>query len=250
MGASTAVLLQQLLAEDFFDWDSTDRWVASISSLSGVLNGTTATYFFGCDPVSGLVKKEGAAGHLGHAIETMLRATGDRLTRAYDFHLDQWGLGLRGGEDLPNYVTEKTMSGVFLNHAYPQPGMNPFLIPSALYVGQAEFETPFFPSFNAEDWWPNDGLVSTYSQMYPRIAGDHPVRGVINDAAGYVSGGWYYQLLHDRDHIDLVALPSLGKRRWQKRFYKALFNRLAHLDLRPSAEHQSLLRDPGLVLPS
>src|SRR5262245_28663976 len=45
MGGPTVVLLQQLLAEDFFGWGSNHRWVASVSSISGVLNGSTATYF-------------------------------------------------------------------------------------------------------------------------------------------------------------------------------------------------------------
>ncbi|HUO47890.1 MAG TPA: hypothetical protein VMU09_03560 [Acidimicrobiales bacterium] len=274
MGGPTAVLLQQLLAEDFFGWGSTERWVASISSISGVLNGSTATYFFGCDPATGLLEDKGVATYLGHAIETALRATGDLFDRVYDFNLDQWGLGTTPGEDLPtylgriaasdmfagtdngaysltvqsllaqnvrfvsrpdtyyfSYVTEQTVAGLFSKHAYPEPGMNPFLIPSSLYMGRSEYAAPLYPAFDAEDWWQNDGLVSVFSQMYPRIAGNHPVRGVIDDTAGFVPGGWYYETLDDVDHIDIVALPPLDKIGWQKRFYGSLFARLASLDV-------------------
>jgi plasmid stabilization system protein ParE len=43
------------------------------------------------------------------------------------------------------------------------------------------------------------------------------------------AGAWYYQLLDDIDHIDVVALPQLDQVGWQKRFYRSLFTRLAAL---------------------
>ena len=67
MGGPTITLLQQLLAEDFFGWGSSPRWVASVSSISGVLNGSTATYFLGCNEATGLLDLDGAAAFLGQA---------------------------------------------------------------------------------------------------------------------------------------------------------------------------------------
>lgn len=71
--------------------------------------------------------------------------------------------------------------------------------------------------------------MSVYSQMYPRTAGNHPVGGVIDTETGFEPGAWYYQVLDDIDHIDVVALPQLDQIGWQKRFYRSLFTRLAAL---------------------
>ncbi len=274
MGGPTVVLLQQLLAEDFFGWGSTARWVASINSISGVLNGSTATYFLGCDESTGLLDADAAGAFLGHGIELFLRATGGVFDRFYDFDLDQWGLGARSGERLAgyveriaaspmflgtdngaysltvqslleqdarcltypdtyyfSYVTVQTTEGYLSGHAYPEPGMNPFMIPTSLYIGRKHFSQPLFPGFRSDDWWPNDGLVSVFSQMYPRIAGDHAIGGVIDESAGCSPGAWYYRILEDVDHIDIVALPQLDQIGRQKRFYIDLFNRLADLEI-------------------
>ena len=80
-------------------------------------------------------------------------------------------------------------------------------------------------------WWPNDGAVSAFSQQYPRIAGNHPVGGPLDDGAGFHPGAWYYQPLDDTDHLGMVALPPLNQIGRQKRFYRSLFERLASLDI-------------------
>jgi len=53
MGAPTIWMLQHLLAVDYFGWGSSADWVKSISTISGVLNGSTATYFLGCSKETG-----------------------------------------------------------------------------------------------------------------------------------------------------------------------------------------------------
>jgi triacylglycerol lipase len=272
MGAPTIVLLQQLLEEDAFGWGSDHRWVASLSSISGPLNGSTATYFHGCDEETGLIDPDDAAAFIAQGIELFLRATGDLFDRFYDFDLDHWDLRTREAEGLDSYVeriaaspmfrgtdnglysltiqslldqnarcvthpdtyyfsyvTEQTTRGFLSGYAYPEPDMNPFIIPTSLYVGRKRFTRPFYPGFRSSDWWPNDGLVSTHSQMYPRIAGRHPIAGDIDAASTIEPGAWYHQHLHDIDHIDIVALPQLDQIGRQKRFYMALFNRLASL---------------------
>jgi triacylglycerol esterase/lipase EstA (alpha/beta hydrolase family) len=275
MGGPTITMLQQLLAEDYFGWGSNDRWVRSISSISGALNGSTATYFLGCDEQTGLLDEDSAGGFLAQGIELFLRATGGLFDRFYDFDLDHWD-GLATSSDEPrdaylqriahspmflgtdnaaysltlqglaeqnarcvthpdtyyfSYVTEQTTAGYFSGRHYPEPDMNPFAIPIALYIGGKRFDPSFdpYPGFRAEDWWANDGLVSVYSQLYPRTAGDHPIGGDLDAQTSLEPGHWYYQLLDDVDHLDIVALPQLDRVGWQKRFYRDLFQRLAAL---------------------
>ena len=126
-------------------------------------------------------------------------------------------------------VTDQTFRGILSGHYYPEPGMNPFAIPTSLYIGHTTFQRPFYPGFRSEDWWENDGLVSVYSQMFPRIAGAHPVGGEIGSQTRFEPGKWYHEILSDVDHIDIVALPELGQVGFQRRFYTDLFKRLAAL---------------------
>ena len=272
MGAPTIVRLQQLLDDDFFGWDSTHQWVASISSISGALNGSTATYFFGCNESTGLLDEDTLGDFLADLVEATLRATGGLFDRVYDFDLDHWGITtdpdqpmgayldqvaaspmFRGRDNAaydltlqgalahnaesrshPNthyfsYVTGQTFGGYFTGKHYPQPDMNPFMIPSSLYVGRKRFDQPFYPGFDSSDWWENDGIVSSYSQLYPRIAGQHQLGGEIGDRTTFERGCWYYEHVDDMDHIDIVALPELDQIGRQKTFYQDLFDRLASL---------------------
>jgi hypothetical protein len=114
-------------------------------------------------------------------------------------------------------------------HHYPEPMMNPFTIPIALYMGHKVFTRPFYPGFHSADWWHNDGLVAVRSQMFPHSAGNHPVGGRIAAQTRFEPGLWYHQIVASTDHIDIVALPELGRIGEQKRFYTALFDRLAAL---------------------
>lgn len=272
MGAPTIFVLQQLLADDFFDWGSTASWVASINSISGSLNGSTATYYFGCDPTTGQLDPDTAGDFLAHTIELFVRVTGGVFDRFYDFQLDQWGVGTDETESLDSYVariaespmftgkdngaydltlqsmlevngrcrtnpncfyfsfvTEQTFRTFLSAHYFPEPDMNPFLIPPSVYIGKTEFRPPLYQGFTSSEWWENDGLVSTYSQSHPRIAGTHPVHGVLPATGPFQPGGWYTQVLAGVDHIDIVALPQLNQIGQQKRFYMNLFSRLADL---------------------
>jgi triacylglycerol esterase/lipase EstA (alpha/beta hydrolase family) len=90
MGGPTIWLLQQLLGAGYFGWNSTADWICSLSSISKVLNGSTATYFLGCDPQTGLVDPHSAAGFLGACVELVTATTGEVFDRLYDFDLS-WG---------------------------------------------------------------------------------------------------------------------------------------------------------------
>lgn len=272
MGAPTSWMLQQLLADDYFGWGSNANWVKSISSISGVLNGSTATYFFGCDEQTGLLPKDSIVSILSTWIEFSLAITGDLFDRVYDFDLDHWGLAVQPGERLPSllkriadspmfagkdnagycltvqasleqnqfcqthpdtyyftYVTEQTRQGVLSEYQIPEALMNSFMIPSACYQGKKVFSQPFYPGFNSSDWWSNDGMVSAYSQMFLRTAGNHPVGGEMSENQGFTPGQWFYQILNSTDHMDIVCMPDALNITKQIKFYTQLFERLASL---------------------
>ena len=271
MGGPTIWMLQHLLAEDFFGWGSNANWVKSLNSISGVLNGSTATYFFGCNKKTGLINPKSIGDVLARAIEFNIRLTGDLFDRWYDFDLDHWGLDSDPEESLEHqleriaktpmfrgkdnaaygltiqglleqnaicktnpdtyyfsYATEQTFEGFLSKQHYPEPRMNPFAIPTALYIGRKRFKRKFYPGFRSSDWWYNDGLVSVYSQLYPRISGDHPVGGEIAGRSDFLPGQWYHDVIHC-DHIDIVALPEPWQVGPQASFYRSLFERLAAL---------------------
>ena len=80
----------------------------------------------------------------------------------------------------------------------------------------------------------NDGAVSTYSQQYPRTSGHHPVGGEFDDTTTvthFAPGQWYYKWERGVDHLDICISPQPNQIGWQKRFYTALFARLAALDI-------------------
>jgi len=132
-----------------------------------------------------------------------------------------------------SYVTEQTSAGFLSKRHYPDIRMNPFLIPTAAYMGAKTFDEnpiPGFSNFKSEDWWENDGAVSSFSQEYPKTSGNHPVAGKgISDRTSFEPGKWYYEYLNSVDHMDIVCLPQLNLIGWQKKFYKSLFERLADL---------------------
>jgi hypothetical protein len=128
-----------------------------------------------------------------------------------------------------SYVTEQTTAGVLTRQHFPEPFMNPFLIPAALYMGQHAFARPFYPGFVSSEWWANDGLVSVYSQMFPRIAGHHPAGGDSTKRQRFEPGAWFHELVPSTDHVDIVAMPELWQIGEQRRFYTRLFQRLAAL---------------------
>lgn len=277
LGAPTIRCLQQLLEEDSWGWGSNHRWVRSISTISGVNNGSTATYLLGADEQSGLVQEVRRSDALFWFFA--LYATigkSERLKQrvTYDLKLDQWDIVPQPGdsqEDYLNrvlasdflkgmdnalysltiqaaleynrhwrtypdtyyfsYITEKTTNtglGVWL----PTPTMDPWLLIPAAYIGQKSFSNLPLPDADAQDWRPNDGLVPTYSQMFPRISGDHPV-GIAftrdTPTEALEPGCWNYEWEHNVDHLDICILPQANQRAWCQEFYSRLLDRLGTL---------------------
>jgi hypothetical protein len=130
-----------------------------------------------------------------------------------------------------SYVTEKTYHtslGVWL----PSLTMDPWLLIPSVYIGQKSFNNLPLPDAGAQDWRQNDGLVPTYSQMFPRISGDHPV-GIAftkdTPLEAFEPGCWNYEWEHNVDHLDICILPQPNQRAWCQEFYTLLLNRLGTL---------------------
>ncbi|NET58842.1 MAG: hypothetical protein F6K47_22640 [Symploca sp. SIO2E6] len=127
-------------------------------------------------------------------------------------------------------VTEQTQRAFMTEYQIPEPLMNSMFIPLSYYMGSKVFWQPLYPGFKSSDWWSNDGMVSAYSQMFPRIGGSHPVGGEITYNQQYFNPGqWYYQRLNSTDHADIVCTPDIPNIRKQQQFYIELFERLASL---------------------
>jgi hypothetical protein len=237
------------------------------------MNGSTATYFLGCNEHSGLLDDRTLGSFLARAIELFASATGTLFDCIYDFDLDHWDCGARPQHEVLSaylgrivqsqmfrgkdngafsatlqgmreqnslcqthpgtyyfsHATQQTFAGVLSGYHRPHPRMNPFIIPIGLYIGSKIFTEPPYPGYVADDWWPNDGVVPSYSQMFPRTAGDHPSVEGISARASYDPGVWYHELLDGMDHIDIIAAPQFDQVGFQKRFYKQIYERLALL---------------------
>ncbi len=278
LGAPTIRSLQQLLAEDFWEWGSSQHWVRSISSISGSLNGSTATYFFGVDEETGLLPKDSGIVPMLAAIEVAAYATGGILDAIYDLDLSHWGFVRGSDESLFDflsritesnffwgtdnaaytlslqgayadnamlqtyadtyyfaYVTEQSMQSWLTGWHYPEPLMNPALLAPSTYIGRKRFDpAPIAtPGFESHVWRENDGLVSTYSQIYPHSNGSHPLGDEVTaetPVTHFGSGQWYTQWERNLDHLDICISPQLSQIGRQKRFYTMLLYRLAALE--------------------
>ena len=114
--------------------------------------------------------------------------------------------------------------------------MNPSLHATAIYMGKKTFDEQPIPTdtFNSVDWWENDGLVSTHSQIAPHSDGVHPIGGEFTkktDSNHFEIGRWYYEWARGIDHGAICVAPHWWQRRWQRGYYERLFLRLADLNL-------------------
>lgn len=231
-GAQTCMLLQQLLADDYWQWGSNANWVEVIMPISGVINGSLLPYKLGCDKKTGLLT--GSTGEfIGSLIQVLGLVTGN--SNKYDFDLDQWigsGYGNDFGEMInvldaskfaegeDNLAFDLTLQGCFkanekfktnpdtyylsivteqTRNGFPQGLLNPILLPSAIAQGLVNFRDKPIPNWGAGDlniraWKENDGAVSSISQRYPFTAGNHSVGGEgIFNGERLSKGSWYFE---------------------------------------------------------
>ena len=110
LGSPTIRCLQHLLAIDYWGWGSTQRWVNSITTISGVSNGSPLTYFFGADEKTGKLKKITGIASILMMIEVFGAATRGILEAIYDFDLKHWGFKRESGESLVHYLARVAKS--------------------------------------------------------------------------------------------------------------------------------------------
>jgi triacylglycerol esterase/lipase EstA (alpha/beta hydrolase family) len=231
-GAHTCLALQRLLGDDYFGVGSNADWVEAVICISGVLNGSTLTYEFGCDPVTGVLTDDP---------ERLIRATVDiagRLPKiplaGIDLWLEQWNDhhdAFVSGKD--NLAYDLTLSGCEAANAafstnpnsyylslvtsmpterpkllgIPLPrlfgGINVLLEESASYqadiVNFAPGALPLAnwgtaPELRIDAWRENDGAVSAISQRFPFTHHREPFgREGFFDGAPMQKGKWYFE---------------------------------------------------------
>ncbi len=105
MGAPVVRKLQHLLATGFFsaedgvDYGTSSRWIRSITTVSGVHNGSTLTWILGADEETGIARSDATALKIFTRLVTRyaaLQQSSKKLTEWYDLHLEQWGIERSG----------------------------------------------------------------------------------------------------------------------------------------------------------
>ncbi|MGC2779149.1 MAG: hypothetical protein WA418_26295 [Bradyrhizobium sp.] len=229
-GAHTCLALQRLLAEDFFGEGSNADWIEAVICISGVLNGSTLTYMFGCNPVTGTLDQNPR--RLIDAAVTIAKGVPALPLAGLDLWLDQWAdtSAFVGGQD--NLACDLTLSGCLAANAgfssnpntyylslvtsmparrtvlgIPIPfrfvGINPLLHGTAIYqADRADFVVGALPLSNwnttsqlqIEAWRDNDGAVSTISQRFPFTHHQEPIGGEgFLSGASIEKGRWYFE---------------------------------------------------------
>jgi len=243
-GAQTCLTLQRLLAADFFGVGSNADWIEAVICISGVLNGSTLTYLFGCDPVTGRLGQNPR--QLIDAALALAKTVSGGPTP--ELWLEQWpdDRVFVSGQD--NLACDLTLSGCHAANAnfstnpntyyfslvtsMPENrsvlglqlpvryvGINPLLHATAIYqadrddfsVGALPLPTwNTTPQLQIEAWRDNDGAVSAISQGFPFTHHPEPVGG-----EGFLSrvaiekGKWYFERIENVvgrsfDHLDPV----------------------------------------------
>ena len=244
-GASTVRLLQHLLARgDFFPGYSTRAdWVKSITSISGIHNGTPVTYIAGCSLENGRIQRYSTAEFL---TSTLLNA-GAEHRFFYSLDLEQWDdqdvfmygkdnaifdLSIHGAQEMDfvedqdctyyfSYVTCLPANGVDVLFRYPARQMGRFTGP---------LQGLRYPIADYAEWWENDGLAPVYTQEFPRWG--TPRTPALPEPV-LRKGVWYQMGRLEMNHMNPVALPRVSWTLEQQRelvgFYRGLYELLAAL---------------------
>jgi len=87
-GAPTALLLQRLLADDFWGLGTSADWIETVVSIAGALNGSTFAYRF-CDDANGRMIGLPSA-FVARGLDLLARVMRLSSTPVLDLYLDQW----------------------------------------------------------------------------------------------------------------------------------------------------------------
>jgi triacylglycerol lipase len=231
-GAHTCLALQRLLKDDHFGVGSNPDWVEAVICISGVLNGSTLAYGFGCDPVTGILTRNPerlirATVDIADRVPTIPLAGVDRWLEQWKDHTDAF---VRGKDNL---AYDLTLSGCHAANAafstnpnsyylslvtsipaerpnwlgIPLPrlmgGINFLLEGSASYQADIVNFVPgalplpnwgATPELQIDAWRENDGAVSAISQRFPFTHHREPFgREGFFDGAPLETGKWYFE---------------------------------------------------------
>ena len=253
-GAHTCLALQRLLRDDFFGVGSNADWVEAVICISGVLNGSTLAYKFGCDPVTGVLTDDPE--RLIHATVEIANFVPKIPLGGIELWLEQWKdrKAFVSGKD--NLAHDLTLTGCHAANAafstnpnsyylslvtsmpeerprllgIPLPrlfgGINFLLAGSARYQAErADFAPGALPLANwgtlpelrIEAWRENDGAVSAISQRFPFTHHSEPFgREGFFDGAPMQKGKWYVERVENVTGKSFDHLdPAFGaKMKW------------------------------------
>ena len=231
-GAHTCLALQRLLKDDHFGVGSNADWVEAVICISGVLNGSTLAYKFGCDPATGVLINNPQ--RLITATVNIASHIPQLPLAGIDLWLEQWNGhhdAFVSGKD--NLAYDLSLSGCHAANAafstnpnsyylslvtsmptkrskllgIPLPrlfgGLNVLLEGTASYQADTVDFVPgalplanwgTAPELRIEAWRENDGAVSAISQRFPFTHHSEPSGGEgFFDGAPIEKGKWYFE---------------------------------------------------------
>lgn len=246
------------------------HWIASVTSIAGVHNGTPLTD----SPINQVVRDVINTGNL-LGVQIPRDAT-TLKPMSTDYKLDQWGLVRKPGEGLASwnkrvinskawssndnsiydlsiaganaitartdlspdeyyftYAGNATTTSSLTGRAKPIKGIAPYFSVGAAYIGNYG---------NDPSWWASDGCVPVISAKAPfgQAAQEDATttKGIFDysDDANAVKGTWQYnEPVQGWDHNDFVGLDAQGNRDQKNgtkvlTFYQDLFSKLRGLD--------------------
>eukprot|EP00940_MAST-03C_sp_MAST-3C-sp2_P003062 g3062.t1 len=157
-----------------------------------------------------------------------------------------------------SYVTRQTDRRLVTNHHWPSPQMHWLVMWISACVGAwepqwAADEPLQTQAINASEWWENDGVVSVYSQSYPRFPTPHaaapieipepptsPKHGTREDFAPK-KGVWYFSSPIRMDHMTVSMAPR-GQRKEHHTLYLNVLGRGRKLRATSHVDIASLIR--------
>ena len=129
-----------------------------------------------------------------------------------------------------SHTGQTTFQDKITGHHMPSPFTNPIMVQPAIFIGSYSRNQPK-PAID-ESWWPNDGLVSTLSSLYPF---NHPA-ALFEDGQEINKGIWnYYPVKNDWDHLDQLGFNFTSyvlPKRDMNNFYEEVARQLLSLPSR------------------
>jgi len=260
-GASTVRLLQHLLTlGDYFrdpqgnPYPTSAEWIASITSLSALHNGTPVTYIAGCSLADGTIQRYSTAEFIGRTLlefDGRTNVIAEALHRYfYSLDLDQWDdklaflygkdnalydLSIHGAQAL-DFIEDQDCTYYFSYVTALDPlsdRMNPLLRYPAVELAryEARLQNLRYPISNFESWRRSDGLAPLISQTAPLWK---TARTPVEASGGsFRKGVWYEMGQLEMDHMNPVALPrhswTLDQERALVEFYGNIYQLLSSL---------------------